>query len=138
MVAWCATSSREIVDFGPEALMNPWLIVILLLATPNAAQEHEHRATPSEKLGTVRFTNSCSAAAQPAFIRGVALLHSFDFARAVDSFNAALASDQSCAMAHWGIAISRWGNPFAAGLRPAAQLRRGQQAIAAAGSTAAK
>jgi hypothetical protein len=56
----------------------------------------------------------------------------------VDSFNAALETDPSCAIAHWGIALSRWGNPFAAGLRPAAQLQRGQQAIAAAASPSAK
>jgi len=114
------------------------LIVLLLLTTPLAPQEHHHGSAPSEKLGTVRFANSCSAAAQPAFHRAVALLHSFDFGRAVDGFNAALKADPSCAMAQWGIAISRWGNPFAAGLRPASQLQLGQQAIAAAASPAAK
>jgi len=115
------------------------LIVFLLVTNPPAAtQEHEHGSAPSEKLGTVRFANSCSSAAQPAFKRAVALLHSFDFARAVDGFNAALKTDPSCAIAQWGIALSRWGNPFAAGLRPASRMQLGQQAIAAAGSPSAK
>jgi hypothetical protein len=118
--------------------MIPRLIVLLLVSSPLAAQEHEHRSAPSEKLGIVRFANSCNPAAQPAFTRAVALLHSFDFGRAVDGFNAALKADPSCAIAHWGIALSRWANPFAAGLRPAAQLQRGQQAIAAAAAPSAK
>ena len=35
-------------------------------------------------------------------------------------------------MAQWGIALSRWGNPFAAGIRPAAQLQLGRDASTAA------
>ena len=73
----------------------------------------------------MNFQTSCSAAAQPTFNRAVALLHSFEFSRAVDAFNATLKTDPSCAMAHWGIALSRWGNPFAAGHAPAAQLQAG-------------
>jgi hypothetical protein len=119
-------------------MMIPRLIVLLLVSTPLAAQEHDHRTAPAEKLGTVRFANSCSSAAQPAFTRAVALLHSFDFGRAVDGFNAALKADPSCSIAQWGIALSRWGNPFAAGLRPASQMQLGQQAIAAATTPAAK
>jgi hypothetical protein len=50
------------------------------------AQEHEHGAAATEKLGTVQFATSCSAAAPPQFNRAVALLHSFDFARAIAGF----------------------------------------------------
>jgi len=53
-------------------------------------QEHEHGASKPEKLGSVHFQTSCSARAQPAFDRAVALLHSFDFARAIDGFDATL------------------------------------------------
>src|SRR5262249_61665784 len=114
-----------------------WLVVVLTLSTALfPAQEHAH-GTP-ERLGTVNFQTSCSAAAQPTFNRAVALLHSFEFSRAVDAFNETLKADPSCAMAQWGIALSRWGNPFAAGLKPAAQLQLGLAAITAAGSTPAK
>jgi len=112
------------------------IIVVALLTGPPAAQEHAHGT--AERLGTVNFQTSCSAAAQQPFNRAVALLHSFDFSRAVDAFNVALKTDPSCAIAHWGIAISRWGNPFAAGLKPAAQLQLGLAEIAAARAPAAK
>jgi hypothetical protein len=63
-----------------------------------------------EKLGTVNFTSSCNAAAQQQFDRAVALLHSFQFNRAIDGFNTTLKTDSSCAIAYWGIALSHWGN----------------------------
>lgn len=117
-------------------MLVPWMIVVALLFSAGPPQEHEHAAP--EKLGTVRFGTSCSAAAQPAFTRGVALLHSFDFGRSVDAFNSARTADPSCAIADWGVALSRWGNPFAAGLKPESQLRAGSDAITAARSPAAK
>jgi hypothetical protein len=35
-------------------------------------------------------------------------------------------------MAEWGIALSRWGNPFVVGLRPLAQLQQGRDAVSRA------
>ncbi len=83
----------------------------------------------------MHFSTSCAPATQPTFDRGIALLHSFDFGRAVDDFNATLAADPGCAMAHWGIALSRWSNPFAAGIKPAAQIQQGREAVARASAT---
>jgi hypothetical protein len=102
--------------------------IVVLLAGP-AAQEHEHGGMAGDTLGTVHFATSCADKAQPAFDRAVALLHSFEFAAAIEGFDAALAADPSCAMTEWGVALSRWGNPFAPGVRPAAQLREGLAAI---------
>jgi hypothetical protein len=82
-----------------------------------------------EKLGTVSFSTSCSSAVQSPFNRAVALMHSFQFARAIAAFHAILANDPSCSMAYWGIALSNWGNPFAAGIKPQAQLDQGFQAV---------
>ncbi len=104
------------------------LIVFVILAPGPSAQEHQH-ATGAEKLGTVSFETSCSAAAQPQFNRAVALLHSFEFGRAIETFSATLTTDPSCAMANWGIALSRWGNPFNPGIRPAAVLQQGREAV---------
>jgi hypothetical protein len=59
----------------------------------------------------------------------VALMHSFQFADAINGFHAILAADPSCSMAYWGIALSNWGNPFAAGLKSPAQLERGLKAV---------
>jgi hypothetical protein len=108
------------------------VILSLLLASAVLAQEHREGSSTGEKLGMVSFSTSCSAAAQPLFNRAVALLHSFEFAQAIEGFNATLESDPSCAMAEWGIAQSRWGNPFVAGLRPPAQLQQGRDAASRA------
>ncbi len=116
----------------------PVTCILAILICPAAAQEHDHAATSVEKLGTVHFQTSCAAAVQPAFDRAVALLHSFDFGRAIDGFDTTRNADASCAMADWGIALSRWGNPFAAGVKPATQAQLGREAIARATATPAK
>ncbi|HJP61520.1 MAG TPA: hypothetical protein VJ865_16040, partial [Gemmatimonadaceae bacterium] len=103
----------------------------MLLALPACvafAQESGHaHAAQTEKLGTVHFATSCNQAVQPQFDRAVALLHSFEFGASIRGFNDVLAADSTCAMAYWGLALSRWGNPMAAGNRPPALLQEGGQ-----------
>jgi hypothetical protein len=102
----------------------------LLIVVPAAAgQEHEHGSMAPEKLGTVHFETSCKAAVQAPFDRAVALLHSFEFGPATDAFNAVAKSDPACGIAHWGVALAAWSNPFAAGQRPAEQIKKGQDAL---------
>jgi len=103
------------------------LFVIVLAVLSAAAQEHSH--PPPQKLGTVHFANSCAPVVQPDFNRAVALLHSFQFEAAINGFNSVLKEDPSCGIAYWGIALSHWGNPMAAGLRTTAQLRAGAEAV---------
>ena len=96
-------------------------------------QEHAHtQAAAAEKLGTVHFATSCTPSVVPKFDRAVALLHSFEFGASIKAFNEVLAADPKCAMAHWGIALSRWTNPMVAGNRSVAQLQQGRQAVDAA------
>jgi tetratricopeptide (TPR) repeat protein len=105
--------------------------ILLTAAVPSAAQHAHHQpAGADERLGTVAFATSCSAAAQPAFNRAVALLHSFEFSDAIKGFGDALKADPSCAMAEWGIAMGRWGNPFAQLQRGAVALKEGAAAVA--------
>jgi hypothetical protein len=102
-------------------------LAIFLAASPLAvAQEHEHPST--EILGTVNFQTSCAASVQPQFNRAVALMHSFQFGPAISGFHTVLAADPSCAIAWWGIALSNWGNPFAAALKSPATLDAGLKA----------
>src|SRR5882672_5222112 len=79
------------------------------------AQHDEHGAMSPDAIGSasVKFQTSCAAAVKDDFNKGVALLHSFWFPEAVKAFESILARDPDCAMAHWGIALSHWGNPFA-------------------------
>lgn len=93
------------------------------------AQDHAHPATSADKLGAVHFATSCSAVAQPQFDHAMALLHSFEFARAVDAFGATLKTDPTCAMAEWGNALSRWTNPMTVAAKPVATLQRGREAV---------
>jgi tetratricopeptide (TPR) repeat protein len=61
---------------------------------------------PSPSLGTISFPNSGAPTAQPAFIRGVLLLHSFEYDDAIDAFRQAQKADPAFAMAYWGEALS--------------------------------
>jgi hypothetical protein len=102
-------------------------VVLTLLALNGRAQEHAHGN--GEKLGTVHFATSCNAVAQKEFDRAVALLHSFQFSRAIEGFNAVLGEDATCGIAYWGIALSDWSNPFAAGIKDKSQLQAGQEIV---------
>lgn len=120
-------------------MIAPRFVMTLLLCTQVVSgQEHDHRAGPAEKLGAVHFLTSCAAAAQPAFDRGVALLHSFEYRSAIDAFGETLKGDPTCGIAHWGIALSQWGNPFAAGNKPPRLVAQGQAAIETAAKAGAK
>ena len=99
-------------------------------------QEHEHPA--SEKLGTVHFSTSCNDGAQKEVDRAVALLHSFQFSKSIQGFQAALKADSSCGVAYWGIALSQWSNPFAPGLKDKGQLQAGQANVELGTTTGAK
>jgi hypothetical protein len=79
-------------------------------------------------LGEVHFSTSCNEAAQKEFDRAVALLHSFQFSKAIQGFNATLKDDTTCAIAYWGIALSDWSNPLAPGKKDASQLAAGERA----------
>ena len=107
------------------------LLLVALLGGPALAQDH-HASHPAERLGTVHFPTSCSPAVAPRIDRAVALLHSFEFGAAIRGFDEVLAADSTCAMAHWGIALSRWSNPMAATTRTPAQLSQGRRAVEAA------
>src|SRR6266446_452627 len=61
--------------------------------------------------GTVDFPVSCTPAARPEFVRGVALLHSFFYEEARRIFTDVAAKDPTCAMAQWGIAMT-WSHPI--------------------------
>ncbi|MEJ7758024.1 MAG: hypothetical protein WKF55_00395 [Gemmatimonadaceae bacterium] len=116
-------------------------VSILLFAFVSSAsgQEHIHpSAAPAEKLGTVNFATSCNPGVTSQFNRAVALLHSFEFGAAIKAFEGVIATDSSCAMAYWGIALSRWSNPMAAGSRSPQQLLQGRLAVEAANRVAAR
>jgi hypothetical protein len=111
-------------------IVGPGTAFVLAMLGPIAAgQEHEHGGVTTEQLGTVSFETSCSAAAQTQLDRAVALLHSFEFALAIEGFEGTARTDPACGIAYWGVALASWGNPFAAGQKAPMQIRKGQEAV---------
>jgi tetratricopeptide (TPR) repeat protein len=80
--------------------------------TASEQSEHAHEMGMPAELGTVDFPVSCTSEAQTEYNHAMALLHSFWFSPAIKSFNTVAELDPTCAMAHWGIAMSLLGNPF--------------------------
>jgi hypothetical protein len=78
------------------------------------AQHEDHGAMPPDSIGSasVKFETSCAPKVKDDFNKGVAMLHSFWFPEAIKAFEGVAATDPTCAMAHWGVALSSWGNPF--------------------------
>ena len=109
-------------------------LFLLALGARTTGAQHDAHPTSSAKLGTVHFATSCRADATREFDRAVALLHSFEFGVAIPAFQKIAASDPTCAMAHWGMALGYWSNPLAPGARSVAQLEAGRNAVARAQS----
>jgi len=86
-----------------------------------------HRARPAaaalaaSQFGKVSFPTSCAAAVQGTIEKGVALLHSFQYQQAEQTFAEAAKQDPQCAMALWGKVLSAnhqlWDFPDADALK---------------------
>lgn len=81
-------------------------ICLLLIALSSRAargqhENHDRQSTHHVLLGHVTFPNSGKAAAQKPFLTGLALLHSFEYGEAADSFRVAQKIDPDFALAYW-------------------------------------
>jgi tetratricopeptide (TPR) repeat protein len=63
-------------------------------------------AAQDDRLGTISFPNLGAKAAQQPFIRGVLLLHSFEYEDAAKAFQEAQRADPGFALAYWGEAMT--------------------------------
>lgn len=84
-------------------VVNRGLAVFVLLLSPalGTAQHQHGTSTDAQRIGTVVFENSGGADAQRAFLRGLALLHSYEYVDARAAFREAQAADPGFAMAYW-------------------------------------
>ncbi len=102
------------------------ILVAFLLSAPamRANQAHEHPAGDPTKLGKVNFPISCDEQTKPVFNQAVAMLHSFWYEKAAETFSAVAKRDPGCGMAYWGVAMSHyhplWEQPGAASLKAGA------------------
>ena len=107
------------------------LAFVAALPSPLLSQEHQHGHQVG-RLGRVVFPVSCTPAARKKFEHAMAVLHSFWWEEGDRAFGDVLEADSTCAMAHWGIAVNAWGNPFAGGPVQPAALNKGAEAAARA------
>lgn len=121
----------------------PMKTLALCLLAASALPAVAQSATPvnsdpasGERLGTVSFAVSCTQAVQAPFRQGVALLHDFWYAEAGPQFAWIAKADPTCAMAHWGTAMSVfhqiWDRP------DEAELQQGRDELRKAESLHAK
>jgi tetratricopeptide (TPR) repeat protein len=121
-----------------KILLLPLLALSSLPAFAQMAMGHPAQsadAGPPERLGTVSFSVSCTAAVQAPFNRGVALLHDFWYEEAGRQFEEIAKADPKCAIAHWGAAMSYfhqiWNRPDKDAMaRGWAQLEKAQSPMA--------
>ncbi len=93
--------------------MNPTIALMAVLAcsavsaAPVTAHEHaQSTGSVSVDLGTTHFPTSGAPRAQRDFLRGLLLLHSFEYDAARRAFQAAERTDPKFAMAYWGEALT--------------------------------
>ena len=76
-----------------------WAALALLAAGPPLSAQ-------TSRLGMIDFPTSGAPVAQPQFIRGVLLLHSFEYRDAAQAFREAQRLDPGFALAYWGEALT--------------------------------
>jgi hypothetical protein len=115
-----------------------WVCGAVALAPVDALAQHEQHGGGADAVGAahVAFETSCSPAVKADFNKAVALLHSFWFPQAAAAFRDIATRDPDCAMAHWGVALAAWGNPFA-GIKNANTVQNTRTAIEKAKTTGA-
>jgi pentatricopeptide repeat protein len=86
--------------------------VALVLASPNVL------AHGNAELGKLSFPVSCNAEAAKHFETGMLLQYNYYWAPARKAFDAALAADPACGMAHYGIAVTHMDNILAGAPSP--------------------
>jgi len=84
-----------------------------------------------ERLGVLHFQTSCGWQNQREFIRATSLLHLFQFSDAEAAYRAIVDREPGCAIAYWGIAMSRLQNPLYA-LPTEADVNVARQALGSA------
>ena len=105
---------------------------LLLALGAGGAAAHDDDAAKNasyQQLGKVQFANSCSRAVQQKLLRGIAMLHSFWFSAAEETFQQVAAEDPQCVLAAWGFASILMANPLDGAGPPAKQAPRAQAAI---------
>ncbi len=109
-------------------------ICALLLCVNIGIAQHDHSkedhsmTVDADALGKVNFPVSGSSEVQRPFERGLALLHHMMYAQAEKEFTALANMEPTCAMAHWGIAMTQF-HPLWPGGPNEEELKKGWAAV---------
>lgn len=95
--------------FCRNTVLTPAIAIFVLFATFNltlTACEHSGGHESGHEHGIVELTINCNVEAQEEFTTGLGHLHHMMYDQARPHFQAVAEADESCAMAHWGIAMT--------------------------------
>jgi tetratricopeptide (TPR) repeat protein len=86
--------------------MRPLFTVFLLIVVFSCTNKPPD--TPSNNLGNLEHQFDISEKAQPAFEKGMLLLHSFEYDDAREAFQEAVVADENEIMSYWGEAMTHY------------------------------
>jgi tetratricopeptide (TPR) repeat protein len=96
------------------------LCIAMFALEPPGANAFQH-------FGEVHFPIACKPAVQEDFNMALAMLHTFSFPAAANTFTAISQRDPECAMAYWGLAATAIGSLY--GGRPGPMALQGENAV---------
>jgi tetratricopeptide (TPR) repeat protein len=82
-----------------------WPVAVAAQANADRPHGHQHASPANGNFGELSFPNSGKPAAQAPFLRGVKLLHNFQYEEAIAAFQEAQKADPDFALAYWGEAM---------------------------------
>src|SRR6266478_9054386 len=140
----CATALRiqaSLLERISDGFMTPVIALMAVLVCSAVPVSARDTVPAAGDLGATHFPNSGAPSAQRDFLRGLLLLHSFEYEAARKSFQAAEGIDPGFAMAYWGEALTYnhplWGEQDLAAARSSlAQLAPTPEERAAKAPTA--
>ena len=107
-------------------MQNRLFVIAFALFAPAAAVAQASAVPPTQQW----FPNSCNAAAQEPFGKGLLALHNFEYSESAELFQKAEAADPHCAIAYWGQAMTYWHELW--GAPDATEIDAGKAATAKA------
>ncbi|TNF20860.1 MAG: hypothetical protein EP318_09670 [Rhodobacteraceae bacterium] len=113
----------------PRLTVSALALMLLPLPAPAHSLDGVLAGLNPAEMGHVRFATSCTAEAQGAFETGLLLLHHMMYRQSASVFEATAEADPTCAMAQWGIAMTRFHPLWPGGPTPE-ESEAGRAAIA--------
>jgi len=104
---------------------------LMMLSAPSMSHSPDTmpKGLTTADLGQVEFATSCNDDAQPTFETGLLLLHHMMYRQSAHAFETAAEADSDCAMAQWGIAMTKFHPLWPGGPSPE-ETEAGRAAVA--------